>query len=317
MQLKPGSKLQYGKYEIIRTLGWGDFGITYEVEHTVIHRRFAIKEFFRWYCNRDESTNEVKAQGSHYYRLLMKQFIMRSAMIAQMDHSHIVRIFDVFEENGTAYYVMEYLDGNSLRRPWHESSRFPLTVALNYIRQVGDALSYMHGQNFLHFDVKPSKILVNKSGDAVLIDFGFLGDKEDDDPEALSYYRLYPYQPLERRMADIFTPATDVYSLGATLYTLLTGEVPPSAVDVIEEGLPPFPAGIPQPLQAAIVKAMSPRRKDRPQSIKEFMATLPYVVPENLSFHEAFEAARKELGPGGSFIWHGNVYSTYRVEDLD
>ena len=119
MQLKPGSKLQNGKYEIVRTLGQGGFGITYEAEQVALHRRVAIKEFFmKDYCDRDESTSHVTlGTSSGSKELVVKfrtKFVREAQMIASQDHPHIVKIYDVFEENGTAYYVMEFLEGGSL-----------------------------------------------------------------------------------------------------------------------------------------------------------------------------------------------------------
>jgi len=287
--LRAGSLLQNGKYRIIEILGQGGFGITYLAEQTGLGRRVAVKEFFmKDLCNRDDATSEVSVPSTGSRELVEKfrhKFLREARMIAALDNPHIVRIYDVFEENGTAYYVMEHLDGGSLTDEVRQSGPLPEARALDYIRQVADALAYLHGQNILHFDVKPSNILVGKSGQAVLIDFGIskhydeAGSQTSSTPVGISkgYAPMEQYQQGE---ISTFTPATDIYSLGATLYFLLTGQTPPSASEVNEDGLPPLPSGIDAPIREAIVKAMAPRRKDRPQTVKEFLALLEAPVPD-------------------------------------
>lgn len=282
MQLKPGITLQNGKYEILRVLGQGGFGITYLAEQVALHRKVAVKEFFmKEYCEREGSTSHVTLGTSGSKELVEKfraKFIREAQMIAGLEHPHIVKIHDVFEENGTAYYVMEYLEGDSLSDRVKKDGPLPEEEALKYVRQVGDALAYLHAQNCLHFDVKPSNILVNKSGNAVLIDFGvskhydLAGSQTSSTPVGISkgYAPLEQYQQNE---ISTFTPATDIYALGATLYTLLSGEVPPSASEVNEDGLE-RPEGVSNRAWHAIEKAMQPRRKSRPQSVAEFLALL-------------------------------------------
>ena len=118
MQLKPGAQLQNGKYVILRTLGQGGFGITYEAEQVLLHRKVALKEFFmKDCCERDESTSRVTV-GTGTQRALVEKFrgkfLREAQMMAGMSNAHIVSVYDVFEENGTAYYVMENLPGGSL-----------------------------------------------------------------------------------------------------------------------------------------------------------------------------------------------------------
>ena len=284
MQLKPGSKLQNGKYEILRVLGQGGFGITYLAEQVALHRKVAVKEFFmKEYCERDESTSYVTlgatAGSKELVARFRTKFIREAQMIAALEHPHIVKIHDVFEENGTAYYVMEFLEGDALSDKVKKSGPLPEEEALKYIRQVGDALSYLHQQNCLHFDVKPSNILVNKLGNAVLIDFGVSkhydqgGSQTSSTPVGISkgYAPMEQYQQAE---ISTFTPATDIYALGATLYTLVTGQVPPSASEIYEDGVPPMPERISATTRAAIEKAMQPRRKDRPQRVDSFLNML-------------------------------------------
>lgn len=289
--LLPGVSLQSNKYRIIRVLGQGGFGITYEATQVALHRKVAIKEFFmKEYCERNQSTSHVTlGTSSGSIELVAKfqgKFVREAQMIAGFNHPHIVRIHDVFEENGTAYYVMEFLEGGSLLTKVQQEGPLPEKQALSYIREVSDALDYIHRRNFLHFDVKPSNIMLDSDGRAVLIDFGVskhydeAGHQTSSTPIGISK----GYAPLEQyQQAEIsrFTPVTDIYSLGATLYFLLTGLVPPGASEVNEDGLPPMPTSVSRSVQKAITEAMQPRRKDRPQCVEAFLKFLSEGEEEN------------------------------------
>lgn len=142
MQLKPGTKLQNGKYEIVKTQGQGGFGITYLAEQVVLHRKVAIKEFFmKEYCERDGSTSHVTlgatAGSKELVARFREKFIREAQMIAGLEHPNIVKIHDVFEENGTAYYVMEYLEGDSLSERVKKKGPLLESEALKYIHEVG------------------------------------------------------------------------------------------------------------------------------------------------------------------------------------
>ena len=290
MQLRPHSLLQDGKYEIIRALGQGGFGITYLAEQTLIDRKVCIKEFFiKEYCERDEATSQVSlgtASNAEMMERYMSKFIKEAKTIAKLDHPNIVRIHDVFKENATAYIVMEYIDGMSLGEYIRERGPLSESKAVIYIRQVGEALSFAHTQHIMHLDVKPSNIMLDMEHDRpVLIDFGLAkqytegGEQTSSTPVGISQ----GYAPLEQYQTGgvkEFSPATDVYSLGATLYKLLTGDTPPSASEVNEEGLPSMPDTISASVRQAIDKAMQPRRKDRPKSVALFLSILDTPITE-------------------------------------
>ena len=283
MQLKNGAVLEGGKYRIEKLLGQGGFGITYMAIQSGLNRKVAIKEFFmKEHCNRDAETSHVSVPSLGSQELVNRfkdKFLKEAATIAAMENEHIVRIYDIFEENGTAYYVMEYLGEDNLqsRIP---ALGVPYQEAVGYIMQVAAALGYIHSQNILHLDIKPSNVLFRKGTDAVLIDFGVSkhydgegGSQTSSTPVGLSR----GYAPLEQNKAggvSQFTPSTDIYALGATFYKLVTGQTPPEADEVNENGLPVFPSSVPFPIASVIEKAMEPKRKDRPQSIDEFLAIL-------------------------------------------
>ena len=283
MQLKKGSTLQGGKYIIYDILGQGGFGITYVAEQGALHRRVAVKEFFmKGYCERDAVDSQVTLGTTGSRDLVSKfksKFIKEAQIIAVLKHPGIVSIYDVFEENGTAYFVMEFISGGTLADRVKASGRLSEADAVECIAQIGSALTYLHTRNYLHLDVKPSNILLGDDGKAVLIDFGVskhydgTGNQTSSVPSALStgYAPLEQYQQSEMVR---FTPATDVYSLGATLYYLLLGEAPPSASELNEFGFPAAIQTLSPQARSAIVAAMSPRRRDRPQTVAEFLSLL-------------------------------------------
>lgn len=284
--LSNGASLQNGKYRILRLLGQGGFGITYEAEQSLLRRKVAIKEFFmKDCCERDEATSRVTVGTGSQRELVEKfrgKFIREAQMIASMDHPGIVRVMDVFEENDTAYYVMENLPGGSLAEKVKKEGPLSEELAEKYIRQVAGALDYIHSLNTVHLDVKPSNILLNAKGEAVLIDFG-ISKHYDDSGEQTSSTPVgisKGFAPLEQsRDGDVsqFKPSTDIYALGATYYYLVTGLVPPEASILYEEGFPDMPSLISSGLKLTIEKAMSPRRIDRPQTINEFLSLLGNV----------------------------------------
>ena len=284
MDLTPGSLLERGKYRVIDTLGRGGFGITYLAEQVMAKRKVCIKEFFpKDYYKRDEDTSALSLFSESNAEVMGKfkaKFIKEAQTIASLDHSNIIHIHDVFEENGTAYYVMEYVEGGSLRDIVKEQGPLSESDAKRYIRAVASALSYIHEQKINHLDVKPGNIMVRTKDDsAILIDFGLakhydiVGDQTSSTPVGISH----GYAPIEQYTSGgvkEFSPSTDIYGLGATLYFLVTGEVPPHATDVGEEGLPKLPDHLSHGVCQAIIGSMQYWRKDRPQSVKEFLKLL-------------------------------------------
>ena len=280
MHLKHGAALQGGKYRIEKLLGQGGFGITYLAVQTGLDRKVAIKEFFmKEHCNRDTDTSRVSVPSVGSRELVAKfkeKFIREAQMIYDLRHRNIILIRDFFEENGTAYYVMEYHDGGSL-------GSLPLPLAAEeasvYIRQVASALSYLHDRNTMHLDVKPSNVLIDKEGNAVLIDFGiskhydYAGHQTSSTPIGISK----GYAPIEQYSQSTleFNPATDIYSLGATLYKLLTGDTPQEASLLVSNPkLLTFPSSVSEPMAALIRRCMSPSLDARPQSIADFLGLL-------------------------------------------
>jgi len=210
---------------------------------------------------------------------LKKKFVDEAKMLYHMQHPNIVRVFDVFEENGTAYFVMDYIDGPSLNDIVNKEGAINEERAVRYIRQVAEALRYVHENNRLHLDIKPGNIMVNSDDQAILIDFG--ASKQYDEMEGENTSTLIGktpgYAPLEQMGNDVvkFMPATDIYALGATLYKLLSGVTPLSA-NLLASGeeLEPLPNSISVATRKAIDEAMRINKNKRTQSVAEFLALL-------------------------------------------
>ena len=168
--LQPGALLQGGKYRIEKFLGQGGFGITYLGWHVSLNSRVAVKEFFmKDHCDRNPGTHQVTMGTSGSRELVLRfreKFIKEARHIYALSHPHIVRVIDVFEENGTAYYVMDYIDGCSLSDLVRREGPLSESRALGYIRQVCAALSYVHAHGRLHLDIKLGNIMIDQDGNA-------------------------------------------------------------------------------------------------------------------------------------------------------
>ena len=283
MHLQAGTLLQGGKYKIEKVLGQGGFGITYLATQEFFDRHVCIKEFFfKDYCERG-SQGEVTSCTTSNKDLVdrfLNKFIKEARTISRLEHPNIVRILDIFQENGTAYYAMEYIDGCSLADKVNRQGALSEAVAVDYIKQVADALDCIHQRSINHLDVKPANIMVRQSDNkAILIDFGLSkqydeqGGQTSTTPVGISH----GYAPMEQYNqggVSTFSPQTDIYALGATLYKLVTGSTPPQAIEVFNEGLTGLPQSLSPNLELAIKKTMQPRRNDRPQSIEVFLALL-------------------------------------------
>ena len=285
--LQPGTMLRGDTYRIVRFIAAGGFGCTYEAEHVLLEKRVAIKEFFMQdYCNREDYTNRVTVGTKSKHELVDKykrKFIGEAKALSGLEHEGIVSVSDVFEENGTAYFVMDYVDGQPLSGLC-KNGPLPEKHALFYIRQVCEALVYVHEHNRLHLDLKPGNIMVKPDGRTVLIDFGASKQYDIASGENTTTLLGYTpgYAPLEQMNRNVqqFFPATDIYALGATLYCLLTGHTPQSPADRInaEEDDLALPTNISAATRQAVERALEIRKKDRPQSVREFMALLDAAV---------------------------------------
>lgn len=302
--LTPGSFLQHGAYRIEAVLGQGGFGITYLATDVNLQRKVAIKEFFpKDYCEREDATSHVTLgtrNTAEFVNRLMAKFLKEARNIAKLNHPGIIRIFAAFEENNTAYYVMEYIEGESLSAMVKRGGPLSFSRAMCCVEEAGKALEYVHGLKINHLDIKPANIMVRRSDDTpILIDFGLSkqydsdGNQTSTTPTGISH----GYAPLEQYNdggVKEFSPQTDIYSLAATLYYLLSGVTPPQATRLNDEELT-FPASIPTRMIGPISKAMSPGRRNRHPAVREFIGDL-----KNGGMGNPEENDATELGSSGS-----------------
>ena len=229
MTLKQGTTLQGGKYIIKKVLGQGGFGITYLAEQEMLDRKVAIKEFFfKEYCVRNNEnciTVAIEANKVIVERFLNK-FIKEAKTISKLQHPNIIQIYDIFRENSTAYYVMEYVEGETLQDLVDRRGMLPEFEVITYAREIGKALSYIHERNINHLDIKPANLLLRqRDNQIIIIDFGtskgfdIEGDATTTTPVGVSH----GYAPLEQYSGiSYFSPESDIYSLGATTLLLTT-----------------------------------------------------------------------------------------------
>jgi len=290
--LSDGSVLQgvAYRYTIKKVLGQGAFGITYlattEVEGPLgkLPVNVALKEFFAKDLNgraEDGSVREVSSDS--IARRYGRAFQRESLNLSHMKHPGIIRVLEAFEANNTYYYAMEYVDGGSLDAYILAKGGLPEKEALERIREIGSALSYMHEQKMLHLDLKPKNIMRRSDGSMVLIDFGLSKQYDSSgEPESSSSIGLGTpgYAPLEQANSTSgkeFAVTLDIYALGATYYKMLTGKSPADASIILNDGFPKEElqkANVSEKSIAAIERAMSPQKKNRPQSVKAFLSLL-------------------------------------------
>ena len=279
--LNPGVLLASGEYQVSKVLGQGGFGITYQGIDTRLNRAVALKEFFPEGCWR-EGTTVVSAGrwDNSTYTDAKQRFLQEGQTLGQFNHPGIVRVFYYFEENNTAYMVMEYLKGKTLGELLKSrGGKLPEIDALEYVQIIGQALNIVHQAKMLHLDIKPDNIMLAEDGRAVLIDFGAARDYAGQSNNRFTTLLTPGYAPLEQygqslKCADY----TDIYALGATLYHVVTGQAPISAIERAA-GVPLKTARevnteLSDRLSWSIEKAMAMDVNKRPQSVREFLELL-------------------------------------------
>lgn len=279
-QLSPNTFLQNGKYKIVKVLGQGGFGITYQGYNTEFEENVAIKEFFiKGVSERDDVTNAVSISNADNIKQFdeqLQKFKKEARRLRNLRNQHIVDVYDLFEENGTAYYAMELLKGESMADRMKVMGRpFTEQEVRSILPQVLDALAEVHQQNIWHLDLKPSNLMIDNQGFVKLIDFG--ASKQINlngnmtTSTAICYTKGYAPNEQVGKMFDRFGPWTDIYALGATLYKLLTGNNPPMSIDIEEEGKDAFYFGssVSPQMEKLIIWMMQPGRKARPQSVTQ------------------------------------------------
>lgn len=275
-ELLPGTTLCGGKYVIEKKLGAGGFGITYIAKHATLDKRYAIKEFFlSGYNVRNNVTNHISLQGieTQDFEKFRLRFIEEARTLAALNNEAVVKVIDIFDENGTSYMVMPFVEGVTLQSMVEKNGAMDYEMAVNYIVQVCEALSYIHSKNILHRDVTPDNIIITPSQKIVLIDFGSARKFVDNKTQRHTTIVKKGYAPLEQYSATSRKGAyTDLYSLGAVFYYILTGERPMDATErTLEKMKEPIEINpkVPEQINAVIMKAMEMDSANRYQTATE------------------------------------------------
>ncbi|SRR5579883_91751 len=262
-----GKHLQSGKYIIEHELGEGGFGITYRARGNN-ERCFVIK-----------TLNDSMQRRSDFDKF-QQDFLNEAIKLAKCSHPHIVRIDEVINEDSLWCIVMEYIDGENLAHWVETRGALPESEALRYIQQVGEALTVVHNNCLLHRDIKPQNIMIRSStSEAVLIDFGIAREFTQNLMQTHTQILTDGFAPIEQYDKRAKRGAyTDVYALAATLYSLLTGEVPTMAplraIGTLLEEPKKINSRISDRVNRAILRGMEIKPEDRPQSMQEWLTLL-------------------------------------------
>lgn len=302
-----GTMLANGKYRIEKYLASGGFGNTYMATDTAFDEKVAIKELFiKGVCGRMHNATDVSislTENQRTFNAQREKFRKEARRLRKLDHKHIVRVYDLFDENGTTYYVMNFIEGESLSNRLKRTHQ-PMTEAeiMPILSQTLDALETVHNEGIWHLDLKPANIMVDDKDNVQLIDFGAskqLRNAEGNSLSTSSALACTPgYAPSEQMEQNIekFGPWTDLYSLGATLYHLLTLQQPPSPSDIDEDAAEALklPTTVSKKTAELIMWLMKPNRKMRPQcvaDVKQFLAETPTKPQTKAPFQKSKQSA--------------------------
>ncbi|RMG07745.1 MAG: serine/threonine protein kinase [Cyanobacteria bacterium J055] len=288
MNVTTGTALRHGKYEIGAVVGQGCFKIAYRATHVSSQQSVSI-----------EALNE-SWRGHPQFNLFQRRFVERMRQIAKCRHPHIVRILDLFAENGLVYAVMEEIAGETLDRVLADGKPMPLRDAFQIVRQVASALRLLHQQEILHLNIKPDSIVLPKSERAVLTNFGIAHYLTPGAVQTQTGMLAPGYAPPEQYDPHCQpTPATDVYALAATLYHLLVGQ--PPAIASLRDRIPLVDLRSVRPeitpaLELAILQGLELSQDRRSPSIEAWMNPL-WREFSAIKAHPAVAAPPVEIAP--------------------
>jgi hypothetical protein len=281
LALRPGTVLR-NQHRIDALLGRpGGFGIAYLAQDLRLDVAVAVKEFLpAELAGRagDRATVLPHSESAaELFQVGLQQFLVESQTLARLNHPGIVRVRDFFEENGTAYLVMDYYEGITLAELLAEEGRLPVAQAVDLVVRVLDALNAAHQAGILHRDVKPSNLYLTRDGRPILLDFGAARQAVGQKSRSLTTILTPGYAPVEQyaRQGRRQGPWTDVYACAAVLYRMITGTEPPDAPERMsgEDELKPARSlvpGLSHELDRAILKGLAVQPHVRPQSALEF-----------------------------------------------
>ena len=279
----PLGTLLNGRYMLGKVLGIGGFGITYLGYDLTLEIKVAIKEYMPSSIatrNADRYNVTLTGRVEEDYQYGMERFLDEAKILAKLQNTqHIVSVQNYFKENNTAYFVMEYIDGMSLKAYLaNQGEKIPYAQALTILQPIMEALIQVHALNLLHRDISPDNIYITSQGESRLLDFGAarfaLGDGK-----SVSVILKHGYAPEEQYSSHGNQgPWTDVYAMGATLYRCITGTLPPDSVERIHGDTLKAPSElgiqIPQHVEKAILKALAVKTEDRFPNMDAFLRAL-------------------------------------------
>ena len=268
-----GKTLQGGKYTLEQELGRGGFGITFRANHRYLGQPVVIK-----------TLNESLRNHPNFAEFDRK-FQDEARRLASCVHPNIVRVSDFFVEDGQPYMVMDYIAGQDLGDVVLQNKPLPENLAISYITQIGAAVKAVHQKGLLHRDIKPQNIILRQNTqEVVLIDFGIAREFIPGATQSHTNMVSDGYAPPEQYFAQgKYTPATDVYGLAATLYTLLTGQVPVAAILRTSQPMPSPRDLQPQvspTVSQAVMRGMTVEAQNRPATVDEWLALLHGQSPD-------------------------------------
>ena len=281
----------HGAYRIDKHLASGGFGNTYAVTHLGFNEKMAVKEFYMNGVNEREadhvSVSVSNAQQQAQYDEQLEKFKKEARRLRSLNSDNIVHVYDLFDENGTSYYVMDYIDGESLSARLNRTGK-PIeeSEVEKILTQLLNALQEVHNNHLWHLDLKPANIMQDRKGVVHLIDFGASKQLSAEGgataSSALCFTPGYaPPEQVEQNM-DKFGPWTDFYALGATLFNLLTAQKPPQSSDINEQPEQAFAPlnAVGSGMRNLVVWLMQTNRTRRPQNVEEISS---YLDKENKS----------------------------------
>ena len=281
--LKPGEELA-GRYMIGKVLGYGGFGITYIGFDNLLQAPVAIKEYFPSHCATrspgKRTVTVLSGDASEAFKIGIEKFISEAKRLAQLQETDgVVRVFDCVQDNNTAYIIMEYLRGKTVKEMLAGQRQLPYADAKKIILRVLQILNTVHEEGIIHRDIAPDNIFITEQGEVRLLDFGAARYAVSSRSQTLTRILKAGYAPEEQyRSSGQQGPWTDVYSAAATFYRMITGRCPSESIErMIEDDiiLPSYiVADIPESDEAALMKALAVRRDQRFQTADEFRQAL-------------------------------------------
>ena len=316
----------HGTYKIESYLASGGFGNTYLAKNIEFDETYAIKEFFvKGVCQRDGNSTTISvsnAENTNSFEQQREKFKKEARRLRSLSNPHIVKVYDLFEENGTAYYVMDYVDGENLSaRLKRTNAPLAESEVRNYLNQILDGLEAIHNEGMFHLDIKPANIMVDSHDVVKLIDFGASKQQSTVGGATMSTGISYTngYAPSEQmaQSYDKFGPWTDFYALGATMYKLLTNQDPPSVSDLSEDETEDKHLALPMPnvseeMKTLVVWMMQVNRLKRPKNVGEIRRILqqPSVATSNNEGTKAFSPYQSYVNPVNDdeeTVWAGKI----------